>query len=127
MEIWLLERAEPLYKIYPWKALLRAGSGGCAETEYGQNLMQKMMMSYDSDPKEYARLAGFGEVLNVVVSDAQIENVAARKCLTLIAVVDVLRSAEDVADCIARKGLRLDTVVKRLDILHNHQIGRAHV
>ena len=22
--------------------------------------MQKMMMSYDSDPKEYARLAGFG-------------------------------------------------------------------
>ena len=29
-------------------------------TEYGQNLMQKMMMSYDSDPEEYARLAGFG-------------------------------------------------------------------
>jgi hypothetical protein len=68
------------------------------------------------------RLAAFGEVLNVVVSDAQIENVAARKCLTLIAVVDVLRSAEDVADCIARKGLRLDTVVKRLDILHNHRL-----
>lgn len=60
MEIWLLERAEPLYKIYPWKALLRAGSRGCAETDYGQNLMQKMMMSYDSEPKEYARLAGFG-------------------------------------------------------------------
>ena len=47
MEIWLLERAEPLYKIYPWKALLRAGSRGCAETDYGQNLMRKMMMSYD--------------------------------------------------------------------------------
>ena len=60
MEIWLLERAEPLYKIYPWKALLRAGSRGCAETDYGQKLMQKMMMSYDSEPKEYARLAGFG-------------------------------------------------------------------
>ena len=60
MEIWLLERAEPLYKIYPWKALLRAGSRGCAETDYGQNLMRKMMMSYDSDPEEYARLAGFG-------------------------------------------------------------------
>ena len=60
MEIWLLERAEPLYKIYPWKALLRAGSKGCAETDYGQSLMRKMMMSYDSDPKEYARLAGFG-------------------------------------------------------------------
>ena len=60
MEIWLLERAEPLYKIYPWKALLRAGSRGCAETAYGQKLMRKMMMSYDLDPKEYARLAGFG-------------------------------------------------------------------
>ena len=60
MEIWLLERAEPLYKIYPWKALLRAGSRGCAETDYGQNLMRKMMMSYDPDSEEYARLAGFG-------------------------------------------------------------------
>ena len=57
VEIWLLERAEPLYKIYPWKVLLRAGSRGCAETDYGQNLMRKMMMSYDSDPEEYARLA----------------------------------------------------------------------
>ena len=56
MEIWLLERAEPLYKIYPWKALLRAGSRGGAETDYGQNLMRKMMMSYNPDHKEYARL-----------------------------------------------------------------------
>ena len=60
MEIWLLERVEPLYRIYPWKALLRAGSRGCSETDYGQNLMRKMMMAYDSDHKEYARLAGFG-------------------------------------------------------------------
>ena len=72
MEIWLLERAEPLYKIYPWKALLKAGSRGCAETEYGQKLMQKMMMSYDSDPKEYARLAGFGyRMLAEAISDKQ--------------------------------------------------------
>ena len=60
MEIWLLERAEPLYKIYPWKALLRAGSRGCSETDYGQNLMRKMMMAYNSEHKEYAKLAGFG-------------------------------------------------------------------
>ena len=45
---------------YPWKALLRAGSRGGSETDYGQKLMRKMMMSYDPDPKEYARLAGFG-------------------------------------------------------------------
>ena len=49
-----------LYRIYPWKALLRAGSRGCSETDYGQNLMRKMMMAYDLDHKEYARLAGFG-------------------------------------------------------------------
>lgn len=60
MEIWLLERAEPLYRIYPWNALLKAGPRGCSETIYGQNLMRKMMMFYDSDHKEYARLAGFG-------------------------------------------------------------------
>lgn len=60
IEIWLLERVEPLYKLYPWKALLRDGSKGCAETEYGQKLMRDMMMVYDSDHKEYARLAGFG-------------------------------------------------------------------
>ena len=60
VEIWLLERVEPLYRIYPWKALLRAGSRGCSETDYGQNLMRKMMMAYDLDHKEYARLAGFG-------------------------------------------------------------------
>ena len=64
MEIWLLERAEPLYKIYPWKVLLRAGSRGCAETDYGQNLMRKMMMSYDSDPEEYARLAAISYQLS---------------------------------------------------------------
>ena len=60
MEIWLLERVEPLYRIYPWKALLRAGSRGCSETDYGQNLMRKMMMAYNSEHKEYAKLAGFG-------------------------------------------------------------------
>lgn len=60
MEIWLLGKVEPLYKIYPWKALLRDGSKGCAETEYGQKLMHDMMMTYDSNPKEYVKLAGFG-------------------------------------------------------------------
>ena len=32
VEIWLLERVEPLYRIYPCKALLRAGSRGCSAT-----------------------------------------------------------------------------------------------
>ena len=68
------------------------------------------------------RLASFGEVLDVVVSDAQVKHVAARKCLALIAVIDVLRAAEDVPDGITRKDLRLDSVVKRLYVLHDHRL-----
>ena len=101
MEIWLLERAEPLYKIYPWKALLRAGSRGCAETDYGQNLMQKMMMSYDSEPKEYARLAGFGYrmLAEAIKADYHIISVA-RHFLS---------------------------VGKRIKLAQQKEIGRAHV
>ena len=58
--------------MYLWKALLRAGSRGCSETDYGQKLMRKMMMSYDPDHKEYARLAGFGyRRLAEAISDKQ--------------------------------------------------------
>ena len=71
MEIWLLERAEPLYKIYPWKALLRAGSRGCAETDYGQNLMQKMMMSYDSEPDVYKRQVLYEEDLLITMTQQE--------------------------------------------------------
>ena len=63
MEIWLLERVEPLYRIYPWKALLRAGSRGCSETDYGQNLMRKMMMAYNSIKNMQSSLASGTECL----------------------------------------------------------------
>lgn len=45
-EIWLLKRTEPIYRPYPWEPLKRAGSKGCAETEYGRNLMRDMMEKY---------------------------------------------------------------------------------
>ena len=35
-ELWLLKRMEPVYRLYPWKALVRSGSEGCAVSEYGR-------------------------------------------------------------------------------------------
>ena len=59
-EIWLLKRMEPVYRHYPWKALLRSGSKGVATSAYGQALMREMMMTYDGDQARYAKLAGHG-------------------------------------------------------------------
>lgn len=60
IEIWLLKRMEPVYRVYPWKSLLKAGTNGVAVTEYGRSLMREMMMTYDGDQARYAQLAGHG-------------------------------------------------------------------
>lgn len=57
-EIWMLKHVEPVYRCYPWKALKRDGSKGCATTKYGQQVMYEMMSAYE--PREYARLTGHG-------------------------------------------------------------------
>ena len=59
-EIWLLKRMEPVYRHYPWKALVKTGSDGVATSEYGRNLMRKIMMEYDGDQERYAKLCGHG-------------------------------------------------------------------
>ncbi len=59
-EIWLLKRMEPVYRWYPWKALMKAGSEGVAVSVYGRALMRGMMLTYDGDQQRYARLAGHG-------------------------------------------------------------------
>jgi pimeloyl-ACP methyl ester carboxylesterase len=59
-EIWLLKRMEPVYRHYPWKSLLRTGTNGVATSEYGRNLMRKIMMVYDGDQNRYARISGHG-------------------------------------------------------------------
>lgn len=59
-EIWLLKRMEPVYRVYPWKWLLSSGSKGCAQTEYGIQLMRGIMMTYDGDQPRYAALSGHG-------------------------------------------------------------------
>lgn len=60
VELWLLERMEPVYRHYPWKTLLRQGTNGVATSEYGRTLMRELMMTYDGDQKRYAELAGHG-------------------------------------------------------------------
>jgi len=57
-ELWLLKHIEPVYRMYPWKALVNAGAKGVATTEYGRSLMRDMMQDYDKD--EYAALVGSG-------------------------------------------------------------------
>ena len=57
-ELWLLKHCEPVYRCYPWEALVRAGTSGCAETPAGRALMAAMMRRYT--PREYSRLAGHG-------------------------------------------------------------------
>lgn len=59
-EIWLLKRMEPVYRYYPWKALLSSGTKGVATSEYGRRLMRDMMMTYDGDQARYAKLSGHG-------------------------------------------------------------------
>ncbi len=57
-EIWALRNVEPIYHIYPWKQLIKTGSLGCADSEYGRQLMRDMMTQYTK--KEYCALAGHG-------------------------------------------------------------------
>ncbi|MCR5577543.1 MAG: alpha/beta hydrolase [Oscillospiraceae bacterium] len=59
-EIWLLKRMEPVYRHYPWKALLKSGTNGVATSDYGRSLMRGMMLVYDGDQARYAKLAGHG-------------------------------------------------------------------
>ena len=59
-EIWLLKRMEPVYRFYPWNALLKTGSRGVATSEYGRKLMHDMMLVYDGDQAWYAKLSGHG-------------------------------------------------------------------
>lgn len=60
LELWLLKKVEPVYRWYPWKSLLKAGTEGVAVSPYGRKLMYDMMLCYDGDQERYAKLAGHG-------------------------------------------------------------------
>lgn len=57
-ELWLLKRMEPVYRLYPHKALIRDGVKGTATTEYGRALMEEIWSTYDHE--EFTALAGHG-------------------------------------------------------------------
>jgi len=57
-ELWLLKHIEPVYRMYPWKTLVKAGSVGVSTTAYGRALMSEMMLDYEKDG--YASLVGHG-------------------------------------------------------------------
>jgi len=60
VELWLLKRMGPVYRHFPWKALLKTGTNGVATSEYGRKLMHDMMMVYDGNQERYAKLSGHG-------------------------------------------------------------------
>lgn len=60
IEIFLLKRMEPVYRYFPWSLLLKLGTKGVAESEYGRELMHKMMITYDGNKERYAKLSGHG-------------------------------------------------------------------
>ncbi len=72
-EIWLMKRTEMIYKPYPWKALIKSGAKGCAETDYGQNLMREMMTGYNKE--DYCALVchGYRMLANAVDADLPYE------------------------------------------------------
>ena len=59
-EIKFLEHTEPMYRMYPWKLLMRHGTDGVANTRYGRGCMYRMMLTYDKDQARYAKLVGHG-------------------------------------------------------------------
>ncbi len=60
IELWLLKRMEKIYCYFPWKWLLKSGTRGVAESEYGRKLMLEMMTVYSGDKKRYSKLSGHG-------------------------------------------------------------------
>jgi len=60
IELWLLKRMEPMYRCFSWKSLLKWGSKGTAESEYGRRLIYEIINAYDEDKKRFAKLAGHG-------------------------------------------------------------------
>lgn len=57
-EIWLLKRTNWVYRPYPWKSLKKSAIKGCAESQYGRDLMKQFIETYSRD--EYIDLAVHG-------------------------------------------------------------------
>lgn len=58
IELCLLKHTEWMYRAFPWRLLVRVGTGGAATSEYGRALMKYFMESYEK--REYCALADHG-------------------------------------------------------------------
>ncbi len=65
-----------------------------------------------------------GQLLGIVQTDAEIEQIAAGQTFPLIPAVDILRAMNNVADCIARQGNGAHATGLCLHILDNHRLSR---
>lgn len=69
-DIFAAKHVEIIYKMYNWEKLIKVGAKGCAESEYGRNLMEKMMRMYDKE--WYVKLVGHGFKILAVGADLKI-------------------------------------------------------
>lgn len=58
LDIWLLKRTEPMYRMFPWKILKKETARACSVSEKGRSQMMQMMDCYTW--REYCALAGHG-------------------------------------------------------------------
>ncbi len=57
-ELAMLKHAYWIYRPIPWEPLVKLGATGTAQSEYGRELMERTMRSYNQ--KEYCKLAAHG-------------------------------------------------------------------
>lgn len=91
-EILMLKHMDSVYRTYPRKLLLKSGTEGVAESEYGQKLMLKMMLSYSRD--EYANLAGHGFKILAEAMEKNREYTIDCPCILLCGLEDRAGSAK---------------------------------
>lgn len=57
-ELWMLRHTKLMYLSIPWSLLVKLGTEGCSKTPYGQELMRRMMLTFEK--REYCELAAHG-------------------------------------------------------------------
>ncbi|MGI6217547.1 MAG: alpha/beta fold hydrolase [Coriobacteriales bacterium] len=72
-ELWLLRHTRTMYRMFPWRTLVRMASEGVATTEYGRSLMRETIESYL--PKDYIDLVarGYCAVADAIASGRAFE------------------------------------------------------
>ncbi len=68
-----LRHTKLMFRMFPWKTLVRLGASNNATSEYGRNVMREMMLSFDK--REYCDLSahGFRILADAVAADRPYE------------------------------------------------------